>query len=97
MQRLAIFNDPARPPDSLIDARMKFFKNIKHRDAAERDSFAWWDKKLKMPKIVQKLMPYPLVKEDIITTTGKRGQYALGCENDGLLVAYSPKGAFSYG
>ncbi|HEX3386031.1 MAG TPA: MG2 domain-containing protein, partial [Mucilaginibacter sp.] len=94
VQRLAIFNDPARPADSLIDNRIKFFKNIKHRNAAGRDSLAYWDKKLKMPKIVQRLMPYPLTKEDIITTTGQRGQYALGCENDGLLVGYSPNGRF---
>ncbi|HJP62307.1 MAG TPA: carboxypeptidase-like regulatory domain-containing protein, partial [Mucilaginibacter sp.] len=94
VQRVAVASDPTRPPDSVIDARIKFFSNIKHCNGPERNSLAWWDKKLRSPKAVSKLMPYPLTSPDMIKNTGLQGQYAFTYENGGLLVGYNPKGHF---
>jgi TonB-dependent SusC/RagA subfamily outer membrane receptor len=89
VQQLAIYANPERPSDSLIDARIKFYKDSKSRKAEQRDSLSYWIKKSKLPKIFKTLMPFSLNKQDIIKATDQPGQYALGCDNDGLLVAYN--------
>jgi hypothetical protein len=89
VQQLAIYANPERPSDSLIDARIKFYKDSKSRNAEQRDSLSYWIKKSKLPKIFKTLMPFSLNKQDIIKATDQPGQYVLGCDNDGLLVAYN--------
>lgn len=89
VQQLAIYANPGRPADSLITARLKFYQAFKTRDKIQRDSLSFWVKKSKLPKTLQKLMPFALNGNDMIRPTDQPGQYSLGCENDGLYVAYS--------
>jgi len=89
VQQLAKWANPERPADSIIDAKIKYYKELKSKTDIQRDSLAWWIKKSKLPKTFQKLMPYPLTKRDLVKKTDQPGQYALGCEGDGLYVAYS--------
>jgi hypothetical protein len=83
VHQIAIYNNPQRPPDSLIKAKISFFKNSK------RDSLSYWTKKSKLPKNLQTLMRYPLTGKEIIKPSGMPGEYALGCENDALYIAYN--------
>ncbi len=89
VQRLAKWANPERPADSVIDAKIKHYKALKAKTDIQRDSLAFWVKKSKLPKTFQKLMPYPLNKQDLIKKTDQPGQYAMGCDGDGLYVAYS--------
>ncbi|MDR3694575.1 carboxypeptidase regulatory-like domain-containing protein [Mucilaginibacter sp.] len=88
-QQLSIYANPERPADSLIELNIKRYKALKTKTQVQRDSLTYWVKKSKLPKIFQKLMPYALDKEDLIKKTNVPGQYAIGCENDDVYVAYS--------
>ena len=89
VQQLAKWANPERPPDGIIESKIKYYKDLKSKTDIQRDSLAWWIRKSKLPKIFQKLMPYPLNKQDLIKKTDQPGQYAMGCEGDGLYVAFS--------
>jgi hypothetical protein len=89
VQQLAIYDNPERPSDSLINARIKFYKELKSQSDIQLDSLSFWVKESKLPKTFQKLMPFPLNEQDIIKTTGRPGQYAFGCDDDGLYIAYN--------
>ncbi len=89
VQQLAKWANPERPADAIIDTKIKYYKELKAKTDIQRDSLAFWVKKSKLPKTFQKLMPYPLNKQDLIKKTDQPGQYAIGCEGDGLYVAYS--------
>ncbi len=89
VQQLANYPNPERPSDSLINARIKFYRELKSPNDRQFDSLSFWVKKSRLPKTFQKLMPYPLTEQDIITTTDRPGQYALNCDNDGLYIAYN--------
>jgi hypothetical protein len=86
----AIYDNPARPSDSLIEAKIKRFKNkIKSENSRYGDSLSYWLKKLKAPKILHSLLNFPLKGNEIISLTSQKGIYALGCENDGLYIMYN--------
>jgi hypothetical protein len=89
--QLATYQNPQRPPDSLINAKIKFFKsiNLKSGNKISRDSLAFWVAKSQMPKLVNTLMDYPLSQNDIIFSAQQPGIYALGCDNDNLLITYN--------
>ena len=89
VQQYSVYANPERPSDSLINAKIAFYNSQKKQGDSARDSLSFWEKKLKLPKIFRKLLPFALSAGDIITTTDKPGQYALNCDNDGLYVAYS--------
>ena len=89
VQQLAVYANPDRPEDSVINAKIVKYKNLKRTNSSFSDSLALWSKKMKLPKTLQKLMAFPLDKQDIIKNTDQPGQYALGCELDGLYVAYN--------
>ncbi|HVV55806.1 MAG TPA: carboxypeptidase-like regulatory domain-containing protein, partial [Mucilaginibacter sp.] len=92
VQKLAVYANPERPPDSLIDARIRFYKNKSGPE--RRDSMSYWLKKSKLPKTFQKLLPDPLHRKDIIRPTNQPNQYLLSCNNGGLIVAYNKKRHF---
>ena len=94
VQQLAIWANLERPADSVINTKISYYKALKTKTGIQRDSLAYWIKKSKLPKTFQKLMPYPLSKKDIIRKTNQPGQYAVGCEGDGLYVAYSKTNHF---
>jgi len=87
VQQVSIYTNPNRPPDSLIEAKIRRYKELK--SGTDKDSLSFWVKKSKLPKTFQKLMPYPLNKQDLIQTTDQPGQYSLGCDYDWLYVAYN--------
>jgi CarboxypepD_reg-like domain len=82
--QLAIYANPERPADNLIDAKIKFYKKLKSEGAGKEDSLSYWNKKYRLPKTLQKLMPFPLNKKDFIKPTNQQGLFALGCDYDGL-------------
>jgi hypothetical protein len=88
-QKLIRYANPERQSDSLIDTRIKYYKEIKSRSADQNDSLSYWFKKSKLPKTFQKLLSSPLDKKDLIKSTDQPGQYALNCDYEGLFVAYS--------
>jgi len=81
--QVAIYPNQQRPPDSLIIAKINFFKN------SRRDSLSYWTKKYKLPKTKPTLVRYPLTGNDIIEPSGKPGEYVLECGNDPLYIAYN--------
>jgi hypothetical protein len=89
VQQFAMYANPERPSDSLINARINFYTTLKSSTGKQRDSLAYWEKKSKLPKVLKKLLPFPLSKKDIIKETEQPGQFALSCDNDGLYVAYN--------
>lgn len=89
VNRLAIYANPQRPAENLLNEKIRFFKEAIPGNTSQQDSLSFWVKKSKLPKTLQKLVPYPVNKEDIIQTTDQPGQFALGCANDGLYIAYS--------
>jgi len=87
--QLSTYANPDRPSDSLIEAKIKFYKELKSKNAEARDSVSYWEKKFKLPTNLQKLMPYPLNDADIVTPTDKPGLLALGCDHDALYISYN--------
>ena len=90
VQKLAEITNPQRPPDSLIAARIRYFKAPEHSD---RDSLAFWGRKEKLPRFFRKLLPDALHKRDIIARAG-RNLYALYCNNCNLVVGYNTSHRF---
>jgi len=86
--QLAIFSNPQRPADSLIDAKLKLYKKSKSGNNRYRDSLSVWIKRSKLPKLVQTLMYFPLNSEEIISLTDQKGIFALSCNNDALHITY---------
>jgi hypothetical protein len=76
--RHARYPNPARPTDSLIEAKIKFYKKLRSEGAKAQDSLSWWTKETKLPKIIDTLMPELLHKKDIIKPTNQTGLFALG-------------------
>jgi hypothetical protein len=85
----AIYKNPQRPPDSLIDAWITRFKKLKSKSSKYKDSLSFWVEQARLPKMLQTLMHFPLNKNDVIRPTDQEGVYALACENDALHVTYN--------
>ena len=86
--QIAAYTNPERPADSVIKAKLMKFDNRKNA-GYNADSGKYWKKKEKLPKTLQKLMPYTLNSANILSTTAQPGIFALGCNNDQLLIYYS--------
>jgi TonB-dependent SusC/RagA subfamily outer membrane receptor len=50
------YPNPDRPTDSLINAKIKYYKNLKAGGSQWRDSLSSWNKKLMLPKILEKFV-----------------------------------------
>jgi len=87
--QLSTYANPDRPSDSLIEAKIKFYKELKSRTNKQKDSLSYWEKKFKLPTNLQKLMPYPLHDKDIVKQADKPGLFELGCDNDALYITYN--------
>jgi hypothetical protein len=85
----SISQNPARPADSVIEAKIKLFTKLKTENNKYKDSLAFWTKKSALPKKLQILMNYPLAREEIIKLTDQKKIYALGCDMDGLHITYN--------
>ena len=97
VQQLAVYANPERPGDSLIEAKINYYKKLEQAQKKRPDSLSYWVKKSKLPKTHQKWVPFPLKSADILTGPNKKGIYALGCDNDGLLVTYNKSHHFGAG
>jgi hypothetical protein len=91
----AIYANPDRPADSIIEAKVNLFKELKSKNTRYRDSLSFWVRKSELPKILHSLMNFPLNEKDIIRLTDQKGIYGLGCENDGLYITYNKIRRFS--
>jgi len=95
VQQLAIYANPERPTDSLIEAKINFYNKLKQAGDRRGDSLSFWVRKSKLPKTLQKLFHFPLNGKDFILQTDKPGIFALGCDYDGLYVTYRKNHHFS--
>ena len=86
-QKLLIYDNPDRPSDSLINAKLTFYKSLKTFSFGQSDSLSYWIKKSKLPKKFSKLTA--VKKQDIIKSTNQPGQYDLSCETSKLFVAFN--------
>lgn len=93
--QLAIYDNPQRPNDSIVNARIKYFDALAKKNSRYKDSLSAWNKKLKLPKKLQTLYQYPLKQEDIVKLTDQKRIYAWGCEYDGLHITYDEDRHFS--
>lgn len=84
----AQYQNPERPSDSIIAARIKLYKNIKPESSRSNDSLSFWNNKAKMTKMLSKLMSFPLNRDEITKETEQAGIYALGCDMDELHITY---------
>jgi len=92
--QLAVFKNPERPPDSLINTKINHFNQLKDNKAKGslwRDSLAIWTRYAQLPVIKSKLFEYPLNRSEIFKPTDRDGIYALGCEFDGLYIGYDKR------
>jgi hypothetical protein len=94
VQQYAIYANPERPADTLINRKISYYNDLKNKTTSQKDSLTWWMKKARLKKTFQTLMSYQLSGQEIVSAAGLPGQYALGCENDGLLVIYHSSSRF---
>ncbi len=87
----AIYKNPQRPPDSLIEVKIQFYTKLRSdKNAKEKwqDSLAMWKKMSGMPRIFKTLMHFSLDRAEILKKTDLEGIYALGCDFDALYIDY---------
>ncbi len=81
-----------RPSDSVIEAKINFFK-AKPSHKRWKDSLNFYYEKRKSPKLFNKrLYDFPLKAEEIISQTEQPNVYVLGCDMDALHITYNKKG-----
>ena len=83
------YANPERLSDSLIQSKIAIYKKLKSRTAA--DSLSFWNKKLRLPRTIEKLIRVPLHKVEIIKQTDQPGLFAFGPgkENASLYITYN--------
>jgi CarboxypepD_reg-like domain/TonB-dependent Receptor Plug Domain len=87
VQKVGSFDNPNRPPDSLINARIKFYKQAKITNTYLNDPLGDWIAKSKLPKKLQQTTT--LHAKDFIKTTDQPDIYALVGDTSKLFVAYN--------
>jgi hypothetical protein len=80
-----------RPPDSLIQAKLKIFKKLSRENALLKDSLAYWQNEDALPRRIKTYVPQPQTKYDLMKPTNMQGIYALFSANDnaGLEIFYN--------
>lgn len=83
--------NPERPKDSIIEAKIKFYKTLRRKGYERDDSLSFWVKKNKLPKIIEKLVTVPLKKDAILKPTNQQGVFAFGpgSDKDALYITYN--------
>jgi hypothetical protein len=87
--------NPARPPDSLIQSKLKVFRtaalvNGNHYVIKENDSLSYWSEKNRLPKYLSYLVTKPLKVDSLVKRTNQKGIYAIGY-SEILYVIYTKK------
>src|SRR6201999_3143840 len=62
----AIYQNPARPPEIVIQSKIKKFKDLKTSDKKYSDSLTYWEKKEQLKKTLETLYKYPLSLDEIV-------------------------------
>jgi TonB-dependent SusC/RagA subfamily outer membrane receptor len=87
IQKQISINNPGRPADSVINARIRYFKQAKKGgDANLDDSIAAWTKLARLPKKLAKTIT--LTTRDFIKATDQPGIYAFVGDSSNMFVAY---------
>ena len=89
------YDNPERPTQNLINSRIQFYKNLPSLNSKQRDSLAYWTRKLKLPTKLKKFVRDTLKKKDLIVDGNPTGPFELRTDNDGLLISYSKSGHFN--
>ena len=84
-----------RPPDSLIQAKLKQFRaaafvNGNHFVIQKNDSLTYWSEKNRMPKATDYLVTKPLRVDSLVRRTDQNGIYAISFK-DILYIIYTKK------
>ncbi|MCJ8210673.1 hypothetical protein MUY27_13230 [Mucilaginibacter sp. RS28] len=85
--RLVKRPNPARLADSLINAKLKYFRKLANGSFLRMDSIKKWSDQQRMPRLVSYLYNTPLSMPDLVKRTDQQGVYALGFQ-DQLYVVY---------
>lgn len=99
-QQFSIHPNFDRPPDDTIFKKIEYYKKMANGgsdDIAMRAKWKYWERELKLPKIIRELLPYSLDQSDLIRPTDKPGLFAFTCDMDGIFVTYNEKGHFDNG
>lgn len=92
----AIYQNPERPADSVIDSKVASFKKLKVGGSKRySDSLRFWEKKKDLKRVLETLMDYPLNTGEIVKLTDQQDLYALGCDMDNLYITYNKDHHFS--
>ena len=94
MQQVSETPNPARPANSLIAAKIKYFTEIKPATIATRDSLDSWIRKSLLPKTLLQLHDFALNTAEVLKNTEQKGLYVIGCDNDIILVNYNKSRTF---
>jgi len=87
--RIAHLPNPARPQDTLISRKIKFYQSPGHKGRAYKDSLAYWQSKRLLPLTIDKLLPDPLKQDDMVRLTDQKGLFALCGDKCSLYIIYS--------
>jgi hypothetical protein len=87
--RITHLPNPARPEDTLINRKIKYYQSLKHKGRSYKDSLAYWQSKLLLPLTIDKLLPDPLKQEDMVRLTNQKGLFALEGDKCSLYIIYS--------
>jgi len=84
--------NPERPPDSLIQSKLKTFRSValSGNRIVISDSLSYWNAKNRLPKTMEYLVTKPLTTDSLIKRTDMKGIFALSF-NDILYVLYTKK------
>lgn len=85
-----------RPPDSIIQAKLKYYKKASRNDGSLRDSLTYWQEKWALPRLIKEYVPIPQNKNDIFKPTDLKGIFAIYSNNHnaGLEIFYSKEKHF---
>ena len=88
--RFEVHHNPERPPDTLMEAKIKLFKKLKSSgEKRYQDSLSFWTKKFEMPDTIRKIVNFPINRDNVIEPVGQKGLFALNCNNDWLYITYN--------
>jgi TonB-dependent SusC/RagA subfamily outer membrane receptor len=94
--RIMRYPNPNRPQDSLIDAKIKFYKGPGSEVRGSSDSLLFWTKKSALQKILEKISPVPLTPDNFISLANQQDlfKFGLGSNKDPLYITYSKNHRF---
>lgn len=87
-QQLAFYDNPDRPSDSVIRAKIQYYQR-KASSPLYFDTLQYWRRQVKEPKTLTQLRQFPLTGKDILYPTDQPGILAVGCEMDGVFITYN--------